>query len=252
MLFDTLEENRFLSAGEQHVKHLCQDRLALALRELAAHWKQRGKRRELREGDANTQYFQARTTQRLRHNQIRGIEVGGTMITSHVGKTQALTQHLSAILGVNEEATWDFNLNARYSDHALVALFSAAEALAVAAVRAMNRTSAPGPDGFGSSFFQAAWSRVSPQLMSLLSEFHSGTTQLERLNRAFVVMVPKHSPAITATLIAQSACKIAVSKLALRFSQPGCRRKSRNSLTRTRQASFADDQSQKTLSWQRN
>ncbi|MFS9531673.1 hypothetical protein Q6247_26265, partial [Klebsiella pneumoniae] len=44
---------------------------ALAVRERAAYWKQRGKFRAIREGDANTGFFHAQATQRLRRNNIR-------------------------------------------------------------------------------------------------------------------------------------------------------------------------------------
>ena len=44
-LFDVLEEERSLSAGERTLRLQCQDRLALALRERAAYRKQWGKQR---------------------------------------------------------------------------------------------------------------------------------------------------------------------------------------------------------------
>lgn len=185
-LFDTLEEHRFLSAGERCVRALFQERLQLALRELASYWKQRGKVRELREGDANTQYFQAKATQRLRTNQIRGIEVGGVLVTSHTGKTQALTEHLISILGVTSPTQWHFNLSELYRDSSradvapLDAPFTSEEALA--AVRAMNWNSAPGPDGFGSSFYQASWNTVSPRIMQFMHAFQAGPVDLELMS----------------------------------------------------------------------
>jgi len=55
----------------------------------------------------------------------------------------------------------------------------------------MNGGSAPGPDGFGPSFYRAAWNTVKPQVMQFLSAFHRGTTQLERINWSYMVLLPK-------------------------------------------------------------
>ena len=63
MLLDYLEECHNLSAQETSVRSLCQDRLAQALKERAAYWKQRGKQKALREGDSNTSFFHAHATQ---------------------------------------------------------------------------------------------------------------------------------------------------------------------------------------------
>ena len=44
----------------------------------------------------------------------------------------------------------------------------------------MNRNSSLGPDG---------------AVMNFAAEFHQGTADLERLNRSYIVMLPKHSAA---------------------------------------------------------
>jgi hypothetical protein len=58
-------------------------------------------------------------------------------------------------------------------------------------VRSMNKNNAPGPDGFGPSFYLAAWDTVCPQVLQMLEAFYSGNIQLSRINRAFVVLLPK-------------------------------------------------------------
>ena len=47
------EEDRVLSVLERQVRSMCQERLCLAINERAAVWRQRGKRRAVREGDSN-------------------------------------------------------------------------------------------------------------------------------------------------------------------------------------------------------
>ena len=165
LLFDTLEESRVLSLVERQVRSLCQDRLHLAIKERAAVWRQRGKRQAVQEGDSNMAFFHAHTTQRLRRNAIRGIEVDGVMVTSHTQKMQALTAYYKHILGTTSDPVWHFDVSELYhgrvrASDALTAEFTEAEAWS--AVRSMNGGSAPGPDGFGPSFYRAAWNTVKP------------------------------------------------------------------------------------------
>jgi len=61
----------------------------------------------------------------------------------------------------------------------------------------MDRNSAPGPDGFGPSFYKAAWQTVKPQLMDLLVNFHSGNVDLSKINRSYMVLIPKKPDAVT-------------------------------------------------------
>lgn len=140
-----------MSAGELFVRSECQGQLALLVRERAAYWKQRGKFKAIREGDANTAFHHAHATERMRRNQIKTVEVDSVTLTSHEAKTSTLTQHFASIMGTQNMVHWQFDLNHLYPEATpldnsrLTAEFSAAEALT--AVRAMNRDSAPGADG---------------------------------------------------------------------------------------------------------
>jgi hypothetical protein len=55
----------------------------------------------------------------------------------------------------------------------------------------MDRGSAPGPDGFGPSFFCAAWADVAPHVRRLFDQFHAGRADIGSINRAHVVLLPK-------------------------------------------------------------
>jgi hypothetical protein len=55
----------------------------------------------------------------------------------------------------------------------------------------MDRSSAPGPDGLGPSFYRAAWEHVAPDLELLFTDFHAGVTDLGCINRAHVALLPK-------------------------------------------------------------
>lgn len=59
------------------------------------------------------------------------------------------------------------------------------------AIKHMDKNSAPGPDGFGPGFFQAAWAMIKPDILHLLQSFYDETADMERINRAFIVLIPK-------------------------------------------------------------
>ena len=65
------------------------------------------------------------------------------------------------------------------------------------AVKAMDRNSAPGPDGFGPSFYLAAWGTVKNSIMCFMDAFHREEVQLERVNRSYMVLLPKKPGATT-------------------------------------------------------
>ncbi|XP_004963682.1 uncharacterized protein LOC101781465 [Setaria italica] len=140
-------------------------------------------------------------TQRLRKNNIRELQVDGTLISSHAGKTAALTAHLRSLLRAVPTSTHpvtydDLYATSRRVDAAkLITPFTEEEARA--AVHAMNGHSSPGLDGFGPTFYKAAWATVAPAVMALAAAFHGGSAELERLNRAYVVLIPKHATAAT-------------------------------------------------------
>ena len=78
----------------------------------------------------------------------------------------------------------------------LVSKFTMQEAEAT--LKMMNYDSAPGPNGFGPSFFRAAWSTCQAKVMAFLTDFHSGVVELERINRAYIVLLPKKDVVVIA------------------------------------------------------
>jgi hypothetical protein len=133
------------------------EKLAQLIHARAVYWKQRGKFRVVREGDENTKFYHAHASHRLTKNQIKALEIDGVRCTRHVDKAKILDNHFSGLVGAPITPVWDFDLaevyNSVVADPApLVASFSSAEALA--AVKNMNFTSAPGPDGFGPGFYR--------------------------------------------------------------------------------------------------
>ena len=119
--------------------------------------------------------------------------------TSHVAKIAVLTLNYTKLLGTADPTTWDFDVVRLYASRQkaqvqpLIAPFSKAEALH--AVNSMNANSAHGPDGLGPGFYKAAWPTVKGDVMDFLSNFHTGSIHLECINRAHIVLIPKHEGA---------------------------------------------------------
>jgi hypothetical protein len=194
-LFDFFEEYRPLDPAERTLRQDAREALALSIEKKAAFWKQRGKFWAIKEGDENTKFFHARASHRLRKNSIRLLSVDGVDVIDHDSKAQALHAFYLELLGRPRPTSWGFDLATLYAGAkqvngaALAAPFNRKEIKA--AVWGMDRTSAPGPDGLGPSFFRASWEHVAPDLDMLFVDFHAGVVDLGCINRDHVALLPK-------------------------------------------------------------
>lgn len=50
---------------------------------------------------------------------------------------------------------------------------------------------APGPNGFQIHFFKQSWETIKEDICKLCEDFYSGSANLERVNRANNVLIPK-------------------------------------------------------------
>lgn len=135
----------------------------------------------------------------MRTNNIRFVEVQDSIVASHDGKIQLLTNFFSNIIGHPGSPAWGFEAGLLFQHQQrpsqdLIAPFSEMETLE--ALKTMDRTSAPGPDGLGPSFYRAAWGSVKREVMLFLHAFHRGQVQLERVNRSYMVLIPKKPGAV--------------------------------------------------------
>jgi hypothetical protein len=199
-LLDFFEEQRSLSSDELQARETCKHRLTSAIKERAAFWKQRSKFKAIKESDANTAFHHAQATVRHRSNKIRAVECQGQLFTNHDAKMTALSDFFASIIGQPGESTWHFHADTLYSNvsqpsQALVAPFADEEIKS--ALVSMNRNSAPGPDGFGPAFYVATWATVKNQVIEFMNAFHIDDVQLERINRSYMVLIPK-KPGATA------------------------------------------------------
>lgn len=59
----------------------------------------------------------------------------------------------------------------------------------------MHSIASPGLDGFGPLFYKASWHTISSDIVALFEAFHSHSTDLECLNRSYLVLLPKKEAA---------------------------------------------------------
>jgi hypothetical protein len=104
-LVDFLEELRLLSGHERDLRDDAKLQLAVSVRRTAAHWKQLGKFRAIKEGDENTRFFHARASHRYRRNFIRELQFGGDVVVDHAGKEAALHGFYKELLGCTRPMT---------------------------------------------------------------------------------------------------------------------------------------------------
>ena len=59
------------------------------------------------------------------------------------------------------------------------------------AIRGLNSEGAPGPDGIPIFFYTECWPKVGPDVMATVEEFWDGRCNMDRLNKAYIVLIPK-------------------------------------------------------------
>jgi exonuclease III len=196
-LLDRLEEARPFSVLEARLRVLVLDSLQKHNAVRASFWRQRAKIRNCIFGDENSAYFHACASNRLRRNQIKVIEVQGVPVFSHSGKESILLNFFKQLVGTVSTVSSTLNLHLLFRSSSispsqatsLVAPFSMVEIKS--ATFGMDVNSSPGPDGFGPAFFKENWNLVKDDLFVLLGAFHASNTDLRRLNKSYIVLLPK-------------------------------------------------------------
>jgi hypothetical protein len=111
----------------------------------------------------------------------------------HEQKAAVLHSYVN-LLDSARTTCWSFDVENLYGDDYLDLVHLAApftQKEIQQAVQCMHGDASPGPDGFGSCFYKATWAITSPALHALFEAFYSLTTDLERLNRSYLVLLPK-------------------------------------------------------------
>jgi hypothetical protein len=61
----------------------------------------------------------------------------------------------------------------------------------MSAMMGMKKDVAPGPNGFGASFFHRFWNLIKDRYYAMFLDFHRGDLEIRRLNYGVITLVPK-------------------------------------------------------------
>lgn len=126
--------------------------------------------KHLKLGQDNIAFFKAYASKNFRKSRIRSIKHNGVEVADHNGKFQLMYSYYNQLLG---QPSWEFDLQQLYTDEESDSNLLAGQGLQITqeeiltSIKGMNSTSAPGPDGFGPSFYRAAWSWIKEDVMRL-------------------------------------------------------------------------------------
>ncbi|XP_066360899.1 uncharacterized protein [Miscanthus floridulus] len=191
---DLLEECQPLHLNECSLLDVAATTLQEVLRAKLIYWRQHFNLKLAFEWDENSRFFHASASGWKRKNHIQELQDGDSLCTSHTSKAVILHNFYSNLLGLATPTQWDFSLSDLYptyvmDEHTLTEPFSLDEA--TKALFAMDSNSSPIPDGFGPAFYRLFWSRTKLNILAFLNSFHGGSADVDSLNRAHLVLLPK-------------------------------------------------------------
>jgi hypothetical protein len=113
---------------------------------------------------------------------------------SHARKAEILHAFYHNLMGCVHDTAWNFSLDSIYPEGPLPLIHLSAPFTYDEfhnAIHRMHSNASPGPDGFGPSFFKATWSTTSQCVIDLCHAFYVHTAELKRINRSYLVLLPK-------------------------------------------------------------
>lgn len=116
------------------------------------------------------------------------------VVSDHAAKTQAFTSY-TELLGAVVDTRWDFSLQEVCGSVVTKPLLMTPPCQLPSQSRRPNLCCVAWAgialDGFGASFYTAAWDFIKPELEQLLCAFNNNEAEMERINRAYIVLLPK-------------------------------------------------------------
>jgi hypothetical protein len=144
-------------------------------------------------GDEDTSFYHSRASTRLRSNKIKIVELDGSHYFSHKEKEHIFTNFYKNILGKSYAFQNLIDLKEVYLNSIDLSILPSpfSETEIYKAIKEIPRDKSPGPDEFGSTFFQDFWSTLKPDIMKLFSEFYEGQARLDRNNHSNIILIKK-------------------------------------------------------------
>jgi hypothetical protein len=151
-----------------------------------AYWKQRGKIKWVKLGDANTTFFHTKATINYMHNYIAMLKDNETKITVHDGKAEILWKDFKERMGTSDNLARKFNLHEilgvnidRQLLDNLEVPFSDKEIEET--IKELPNEKSPGLDGFNNEFIKACWPIIGPDIKCLIQDFFDEKINLESI-----------------------------------------------------------------------
>jgi hypothetical protein len=158
--------------------------------------RQRSRISWLREGDRNTEFFQAKARARHRANRIKILsDDAGNVFTEQEDLEWLACDFYQKLFTAQEGLQPD--LICRYVPRKVTADMCAmlerpfTEEEVEAALFQMAPNKSPGVDGFNAAFFQTHWQLVKPCVVSAVLGFLNGGELPEEVNKTLLVLIPK-------------------------------------------------------------
>ncbi|XP_078152344.1 uncharacterized protein LOC144547541 [Carex rostrata] len=192
LFFDRIEERRHLARYEFMLRCKVKEKAYELANNIEERWRQRSRCNWLQQGDKNTRFFHAKASGRNSTNRVLSIQHGENLITHPLQIQGVFLNHLRQQLGTSLP-TLEFNPSDLYNQNmdlwSLDDPFTQAEV--ECAVKDLAKNKASGPDGIPNEFLQIYWPHLKGQIMAIVEGFYNNQVQLEEINKANVVMIPK-------------------------------------------------------------
>jgi exonuclease III len=190
---DWLEEGRPLSQLEFFFRNMVKNKIEGLIHCLDVAARQRGKVSWCVLGDEDTTFYHARASARCRNNQIKMILHEGLPHFSQEAKLKVMTDYYRNIMGSTTPSSSVLDFQLLYPNmvnlSSLSQPFSEQEILH--AIKDIPRDKSPGPDGFGSGFYQDFWHLIKNDMFKLFDQFYHGDLKLDGINRSFMILLRK-------------------------------------------------------------
>ncbi|XP_071933198.1 uncharacterized protein [Coffea arabica] len=142
-------------------------------------WRQKSRIKWIQEGDANTAFFHSVVRQRRASNYISGIRSAtGQWLSEAEDIKSSAAAFFQALFSSDRNTDWQLVLPfalpqvSQGDNESMLALPTTDEVREV--VFSISPDSAPGPDGFGSDFYQACWEIVKDSLVAAIHDYFRG------------------------------------------------------------------------------
>ncbi|KAE8807983.1 putative NOT transcription complex subunit VIP2 [Hordeum vulgare] len=192
---DIREDSVGLSPDEWMIRYDLEYQLSTIYTDEEAYWGLRGAQKLVLWGDTNTAYFQAIANDRRMRNSIPCF---GTVRPSYNTRPTSMLTSMDSPPRSGLALATDFWPNHQCVPDAEIAdlttPFSKAEVWT--AIKGMNHSSAPGPNGLPVKFFHTIWNTVRHEVMALFEEVYVGSIDLHRLNYGIITLIPKVTDAL--------------------------------------------------------